>query len=361
MVAVTLRDITKYYNDVLALDDISFKAETSQITVLLGPSGCGKTTTLKIIAGFLVPDKGEILFDDELVNSLPPQERNIGFVFQNIALFPHLTVYDNIAFGLEVRRWDREEIDARVYELLHLLRLDGLEERYPRELSGGQQQRVGLARALAPKPNVLLLDEPLSSLDANLRESLKFEIQRIQRETKVTAIYVTHDLAEAFSIGDKIVVMNNGKIIQKGSPIDIYFNPKNRFVAEFLRISNFIKGVITKKDDRRVIIKTAHDNTLRITITQKDVESLSVGESVIFLLMPVDLKISLEPPSDGNVLKGKIKAISYEAFYFTITIATEEGDLRVVSMSKELLKQLKLNMQIFLSFSEDAPRLISET
>ena len=360
MVSVALRNITKFYGDVMALDNISFKAESSQITVLLGPSGCGKTTTLKIIAGFLPPDKGQVFFDNKLVNDVPPQERNIGFVFQNIALFPHLTVYDNIAFGLEVRRWDKEKIDARVHELLHLLRLDGLEKRYPRELSGGQQQRVGLARALSPQPNVLLLDEPLSSLDANLRESLKFEIQRIQRETKVTAIYVTHDLAEAFSIGDKIIVINNGKIIQEGSPVDIYFYPKNRFVAKFLRISNFIKGTVTEKKGDVILIETTHGNKFKIKISGGQVKALTLGESVTFMLMPTDLRINLYSISGANILKGEVKAISYEAFYFTIVVSTEEGDLRVVSMSKELLKQIKLGAKIFLSFADKAPKILAE-
>ena len=359
MVSVTLKNITKYYKEVLALDNLSFKAESSQITILLGPSGCGKTTTLKIIAGFLTPDKGYVLFDDKVINDLPPQDRNIGFVFQNIALFPHLTVYDNIAFGLEVRRWEKKEIDERVHELLHLLRLDGLEYRYPRELSGGQQQRVGLARALAPQPNVLLLDEPLSSLDANLRESLKFEIQRIQRETKVTAIYVTHDLAEAFSIGDKIIIINKGRIIQEGSPIDIYFNPKDRFVAEFLRISNFIDGVITKKEQNYITVKSKHGNVFKIKVDEATLRELSVGKNITFLLRPTDFEISLRSHSALNEIEGIIKAINYEAFYFTITVSTVEGDLRVVSISKELLRQLKLGKQVFLSFSENLPKIIS--
>ena len=237
----------------LRLEDIEFKQEGFELNIpflearpgefltLLGPSGCGKTTTLRIIAGFEKADRGRIYFDDIVMNEVPPYERNIGIVFQDYALFPHMTVYDNISFGLKLRKLSEEEIKKRISWALELVGLEGFENRYPEQLSGGQQQRVALARALVIEPQLLLLDEPLSNLDAKIRERLRGEIKRIQRELGITTIYVTHDQEEAMAISDRIAVMSIGKIEQVGSPLDLYYSPKNEFVAQFLGLSNILE------------------------------------------------------------------------------------------------------------------------
>jgi len=240
MVSVELREILKILGD-FRLEIESLKAKEGEFLTLLGPSGCGKTTTLRIIAGFEKPDKGEVLFNSKVMNEIPPYERNIGIVFQDYALFPHMTVFKNIAFGLELRKLPREEIEKKVRWALKLVGLEGFENRYPEQLSGGQQQRVALARALVIEPEVLLLDEPLSNLDAKIRERLRGEIKRIQKELSITTIYVTHDQEEAMAISDRIAVMHDGRIEQVGKALELYYNPKTEFVAKFLGLSNILE------------------------------------------------------------------------------------------------------------------------
>ncbi|BAA30456.1 ABC transporter ATP-binding protein [Pyrococcus horikoshii] len=239
MVSIELRDIIKRFGEFEL--KVSLSVKDGELLTLLGPSGCGKTTTLRIIAGLEKPDKGRVYFDGRDITDLPPYERNIGLVFQDYALFPHMTVFKNVAFGLEVRRVPRMEIEKRVREVLDLVGLRGFENRLPEELSGGQQQRVALARALVIEPDVLLLDEPLSNLDAKVREKLRGEIKRIVKELGITTIYVTHDQEEAMVLSDRIAVMNFGRIEQVGEPYDLYYNPKNEFVANFLGISNIVE------------------------------------------------------------------------------------------------------------------------
>lgn len=240
MVSVELRGIQKRWED-FALTIERLRARDGELLTLLGPSGCGKTTTLRIIAGLEKPNSGEVLFNGTPVNDLPPYERNIGIVFQDYALFPHMTVFKNVAFGLEMRKLPRMEIERRVKRALELVNLEGLENRYPEQLSGGQQQRIALARALVVEPEVLLLDEPLSNLDAKIRERLRSEIKRIQRELKITTIYVTHDQEEAMALSDRIAVMNFGRVEQVGKPLELYHYPKTEFVARFLGSSNILE------------------------------------------------------------------------------------------------------------------------
>ncbi|RLF25672.1 MAG: ABC transporter ATP-binding protein, partial [Thermoprotei archaeon] len=244
MVSVKLVEVTKRFGDFVAVDHISFHVREGEFFTLLGPSGCGKTTTLRLIAGFYKPDEGEIYFDNKLVNDLPPWKRNIGMVFQNYALWPHMNVWDNIAYGLKVRKIPRREIEKRVKEAIRLVGLEGLEKRKPSQLSGGQQQRVALARALVIEPQVLLLDEPLSNLDAKVRAQLRVEIRKLQKKLKITTIYVTHDQEEALSISDRVAVMSHGRILQIGTPREVYENPSSRFIADFIGMSNFIEGTV---------------------------------------------------------------------------------------------------------------------
>ena len=247
MASVDLCGLTKRFASLAVVDDVSLKIDHGQLVCLLGPSGCGKTTTLRLIAGFLEPSDGEILVGDRLVSSkartLPPEQRNMSMIFQSYALWPHMTVTENIVYGLRLRKMDRDTIAKKLAAILATTKLEALAQRYPGELSGGQQQRVALARALIVEPETLLLDEPLSNLDANLREEMRFEIRRLHDEYRYTTVYVTHDQSEAMTTADLIAVMNGGRIDQLGAPEDIYARPESEFVARFIGASNVIKGI----------------------------------------------------------------------------------------------------------------------
>src|SRR5467141_1584031 len=246
LASVDLCGLTKRFGSLAVVDDVSLRIDHGQLVCLLGPSGCGKTTTLRLIAGFLEPTDGEIHVGDRLVSSkartLPPEQRKMSMIFQSYALWPHMTVAENIVYGLKLRKLDRETIAKKLKAILETTKLEVLAQRYPGELSGGQQQRVALARALIVEPQTLLLDEPLSNLDANLREEMRFEIRRLHDEYRYTTVYVTHDQSEAMTTADLIAVMNAGRIEQAGSPEDIYDRPRSEFVARFIGSSNVIKG-----------------------------------------------------------------------------------------------------------------------
>lgn len=241
---IRLQDITKRFGKLEAVSRVSLDIRDGELFTLLGPSGCGKTTILRLIGGFHKPDEGEVRFDDRVVNPIPPYERNIGMVFQNYALWPHMTIADNIAYGLKLKKFPRGEITNKISDVLKLVNLTGLENRYPGQLSGGQQQRVALARALVLSPSVLLLDEPLSNLDAKIRIQVRAEIRKLQRDLAITTIYVTHDQEEALTLSDRIAVIDHGKLMQVGVPRDLYEKPKNPFVADFIGINNLIPGEI---------------------------------------------------------------------------------------------------------------------
>jgi iron(III) transport system ATP-binding protein len=241
--------------EIKAVDDLSLKVENGLLVTLLGPSGCGKTTTLRMIAGFEYPTRGKIFMGDKLINDIPPQHRDSAMVFQSYALFPHMTVFENVAYGLRVRRFSRPEIKRKAAQALKLVDLEGLEDRPSGQLSGGQQQRVALSRALVTEPKVLLFDEPLSNLDAKLRVSTREELRRLQQKLSITSIYVTHDQAEAMTISDEITVMKDGRVQQIGSPDQIYLHPENKFVADFIGEANFYQGTIIKSQDGRVEVK----------------------------------------------------------------------------------------------------------
>ncbi len=244
MAELKIRNVRKTFDAVVALAGANIAVNDGEFLTLLGPSGCGKTTLLRIVAGITTQDAGEVVIDDQRVDQLPPERRNIGMVFQSYALFPHMTVKGNLAFGLRMRKIKRREIDRRVQEALELVDLASLADRYPRQLSGGQQQRVALARALVIEPEVLLLDEPLSNLDAKLRENLREDLRALQRQLGTTSIYVTHDQAEAMALADRIVVMNYGHIVEVGAPVKLYREPKYRFTAEFLGSTNVIEAQV---------------------------------------------------------------------------------------------------------------------
>src|SRR5947207_9274783 len=282
--------ITKHYGQTVAVHELSLEIADGEFVTLLGPSGCGKTTTLRMVAGLVEPTNGRIWFDDQDVTDIPPRKRNIGFVFQTPALFPHLSVADNIGFGLSVKGARKEDIRRRTAEMLAMVGLAGYDKRLPAQLSGGQQQRVALARVLATDPRVLLFDEPLSALDKNLRDTLKYSILDLQRRTRKTAIYVTHDQSEAFAISDRIVVMNAGRAEQVGTQTDIYLHPQTPFVAEFIGANNGLTGTVTGTDgagdDARMLV--AADG---LTLRARPRPDVRAGDQVLVYLRPENLVV----------------------------------------------------------------------
>ena len=253
---VVIRHLTKKFGEIVALKDVSLEVESRELFFLLGPSGCGKTTLLRTIAGFYQPDIGELLFGDKPMTGVPPHKRNTGMVFQNYALWPHMSVADNVAYGLDVRAVSAAEKKARVSEALAIVQMERFADRSPNQLSGGQQQRIALARALVIKPDVLLLDEPLSNLDARLRLEMREEIRRIHERTRITTIYVTHDQKEALSLATRMAVLRDGVIEQVGDPRTVYREPANRFVADFIGETNWLSGEIVNRNDGQMDVKT---------------------------------------------------------------------------------------------------------
>jgi putative spermidine/putrescine transport system ATP-binding protein len=304
---LSLREVRKTFDEVVAVDDFSFDMTRGELVCLLGPSGCGKTTTLRLIAGFMKPTAGDILIAGTRVTDLPPYRRDTGMVFQNYALFPHLTVAENVGFGLRNLRMPPADREARVGEMLALVEVTELRARLPRELSGGQQQRVALARALALSPAVLLLDEPLSNLDARLRSRMREEIRELIRRLEITTLFVTHDQEEALALADRIVVMNRGRIEQIGSPPEIYQRPATRFVAEFIGLCNFFEGVVEESGGGCLVVRTARGLALAADAGGSPVQ---VGEEVIVAVRPQHVAIASE--ADGrNRFRARVRSSTY--------------------------------------------------
>lgn len=308
---LTLGGITKRFGEVVAVDNVSFDIKEGTFTTLLGPSGCGKTTMLRMIAGFFDPTKGEIYLRDRRLNGLPPFARPTSMVFQDYALFPHMTVAQNVGYGLRMRREPRDVIDKKVKETLGMLGLQDLAERRPDRLSGGQQQRVSLARSLILEPEVLLLDEPLSNLDAKLRERIKTELRAIQQDLGITTIYVTHDQEEALALSDQIAVMDKGRVAQLGSPTEVYYYPSNEFVADFVGTVNLVPGKITERQKNTYKVNTKFG---QVTIDARDTD-IKQGEDVCVSVRPETIRISASPFPEGeafiNLARGKIKVASF--------------------------------------------------
>ena len=292
---IRLEHISKIYQDpktgkdFYAVKDTSLEIKPGSFVTLLGPSGCGKTTTLRMIAGFESPDEGEIYLGDEPINELTPNKRDTAMVFQSYALLPHYNVFDNVAYGLKLRKVPKDEIQKRVMDILHLVELDGMEGRMTNQLSGGQQQRVALARALVIEPSVLLFDEPLSNLDAKLRVSMRTEIRRIQQEVGITAVYVTHDQSEAMALSDNIIVMDKGVVAQMGTPQEIYYHPVNEFVADFIGEANFLRGSMEGRDGDCAVLNIEGEK-LRVA-ARRDME---VGKQYTVVLRPEAAKLADE-------------------------------------------------------------------
>ena len=303
---IELRAITARYGPVLANDRLDLAVHRGELLTLLGPSGCGKTTALRTLTGHVRPESGRVLIDGRDVTDLPTHRRELGMVFQNFALFPHMTVRDNVGFPLMIRGVSAAERATRVGEALRLVRLEGHSEKHPRQLSGGQQQRVGLARALVYRPKVLLLDEPLSNLDAKLREEMRFEIREVVTRLGVTAVYVTHDQEEALALSDRIAIMNRGRIEQLGTPEDIYARPASRFVAEFVGLSNFLEGMIevVATDGMRVAVGGGH-------VTVPALPGAAPGGRTLLFVRPNELELLGADAVKAGALRATVETATY--------------------------------------------------
>lgn len=329
MASVRVENLTKTFGKVVAVDAVTLEIPEGQLVTLLGPSGCGKTTILRCIAGLADPDGGNIYFGDRLVNDVPTSERRIGLLFQRLALFPHMRVFDNVAFGLRMQKRPKEEIARRVKEALALVQLPGFESRYPRQLSGGQQQRVALARTLVTDPDILLFDEPLSSLDLKLREELKVEIRHLHRQTGKTTIYVTHDQGEAFAISDKVYVIHEGRVVQEGTPLELYVNPASPFVASFIGANNFVPAVVAALDpSRRGMMRV---DALGSQVWATSEEGIREGEKLLLLIRPEDISIlpRLDPGQQENTLAARITASTFTGASTSLEAAVEGQTLKV--------------------------------
>ena len=321
-VGVEIKQVVKKFGDFTALSDVSVEIAPGELFFLLGPSGCGKTTLLRCIAGFHTPESGSILIGDRDVTSLPPYKRDTGMMFQSYALWPHMTLEENVAFGLEMRKIPKAEIKKRVMQALEIVHLEHRAKTKPNELSGGQQQRVALARALVVEPQCLLLDEPLSNLDARLRLEMRIEIRRICKEVGLTAVYVTHDQKEALSIADRMAVMNSGVIEQVGTPEEIYRHPASRFTADFIGEGNFIDGLITDINQDGTKIETALGELVSASVC----EGLSIGDSASVCLRPESVRFSKPSDQSPNRLNGIIKECVYLGEIAQHAIALQRND-----------------------------------
>jgi iron(III) transport system ATP-binding protein len=341
MAFIEIKKLFKRFKKVVAVNHIQLEVNEGEMLTLLGPSGCGKTTTLRCIAGLEKPEGGDIVIDGKSMIAqgfVPPSKRGIGMVFQNYAVWPHMKVFSNIVYGMKLQKLSKAEIRERGQQVLEMVGLKGLDDRYPSQLSGGQQQRVALARALVRNPKVLLLDEPLSNLDAKLREKMRFEIKSLVRRMGITSVYVTHDQAEAMVISDRIAVMNAGDVVQIGAPEEIYDKPASRFVADFIGTTNFISGEVVEvlSDNGMAAVRTEFNQEMLCRIL--DVTQAAPGQTVAVSIRPEDVEVFAEPPHGRqNLYKGTIahKAYLGNFLYFFVNV----GDTLVRAQVSHSLPQ----------------------
>ncbi len=361
-VDVELKNVTKSFGDFIAVENVSLEIIDGEFFSLLGPSGCGKTTCLRLIAGFEMPTAGQILINGQAMGQIPAYQRPVNTVFQNYALFPHMTIFENVAFGLEMKKVAKPEIKSRVMDALEMVRLPQLAHRTPRQLSGGQQQRIALARALVNRPRVLLLDEPLSALDLKLRKAMQFELKELQRQVGITFIFVTHDQEEAITMSDRIAVMNDGEVQQVGEPVAIYERPANRFVADFIGETNFIEGEVAQIDDQQTVLNVNSG----LKVSGRRSADLRVGQPVTLAIRPE--KIRLQPVHSAPADLTHVPAVVEEAVYIgtdTRYTARVAGKFDVVARMQNVgdgssAGQLfKRHDQVLLSWATDSALILT--
>ena len=355
---LTLEHLTKKFpargtaGEVTAVDDISLNIEKGQFVTLLGPSGCGKTTTLRLIAGFEFPTSGRIIVDGQRLDDVPPNRRDMAMVFQSYAIFPHLNVFDNIVYGLKIKKMSSTEIQRRANEVMKLTQLTGLENRAPNQLSGGQQQRVALARALVVEPKVLLFDEPLSNLDAKLREEMRFEIRDLQKRLGITAIYVTHAQEEALVMSDLIAIINKGKLAQLGTPEEIYEHPRSKFIADFIGLSDFIPACVESADG-----KTAQVSVGSRMLTVTAMPGLVAQQQATLFIRPNDVEI-VGNGADQNTLTGIVKQATYLGNCMDYRIQIQDG--LVLRVESDTTKRHAPGDQVHLRLPTERCQVIAE-
>lgn len=352
---VEIKGLKKSFKNVVAADIDHLSMEEGEFLSLLGPSGCGKTTTLRCIAGSLEPDSGSIFVKGREITHTPIHKRRLGLVFQDYALFPHMTLFDNVAYGLRYQNRAQPEIRKKVIQALELVGLGGFEERYPHQLSGGQQQRVAFARSVVYEPDVLLLDEPLSNLDFKLRKAMRFELKRMQRQLRITTLFVTHDQQEALSLSDRVVVMNGGRVEQAGTPNDIYENPVSVFVADFIGSTNIIKGVAASCDSSRGIctIRLSASSALPIPFR----EPVNVGEEMSFIIKPEKIDLRKVRQLDTDI-EGKISGASYLGSAFNYEVDLGDLRLEVLSGQCDYEKRFEIGDPVLIAFNPEGVKVL---
>lgn len=354
-----LRNLTKTFRDgrgntVIAVDNVSMTVHKGEFVTLIGPSGCGKTTTLRMVAGIETPDSGEILLQSTPINDIPQRDRIMPLVFQSYALFPHMSVYDNIAYGLRLRNTPRDIIAHDVALTCQMVDLAGLEHRYPGELSGGQQQRVALARALVLKPDIILFDEPLSNLDPRLRTQTRSAIRRVQQLLKITILYVTHDQGEALTLSDRLIVMQGGSVVQEGTPQSVYRDPETPFVADFIGEANFLDGIVIETSP--VSVTATVSSVTTTLLSPRLAETITPGDPVLIAVHPD--AITLSRTDTSNTIRGEIESIAFAGPYMEFTIAYEDGWIKVTAPELDALgKPWQMGETVFFSFTAERARV----
>lgn len=356
---VELHGIRKTFGPNVVVDNFDLQIEQGECISFLGPSGCGKTTTLNMIAGFLDPDQGQLIIKGKLMNGVPANKRDLGMVFQTYSLFPHMTVADNVAYGLKLRKVPKAEIADRVRRVLELVKLPHVSDRYPKQLSGGQRQRIAIARALVTEPSLLLLDEPLSNLDAKLREELRDELKRLHKETGVTTIFVTHDQEEALYLSDRIVVLDHGKVEQIGTPWDIYNAPASEFVHTFIGKSNRINGKVRGVQDSKLLLDAGRpDSPIELKASPRT-KSFAAGDDVSIYIRPEKINLSLledakaSSAADMTSVKGQVKQLSFLGAFVECEVAVGSDTLMVRVQSAEQQGRLQEGQTVSLQWNPD--------
>ncbi|MGA3059362.1 MAG: ABC transporter ATP-binding protein [Candidatus Bathyarchaeia archaeon] len=350
---VRIVNVTKKYGKIYALDKVTLTIRDQEYFALLGPSGCGKTTLLRLIAGLIEPDSGEIYIGDKRVDKVPPEDRDIGFVFQTFALFPHMTAWGNVLYGPKVKNYDAKEADTIGHEVLELVKLDERLDAYPNELSGGMMQRIAVARALAAGAKTLLLDEPLGQLDAKVRNEIRYDIRRMAKDLKLTAIHVTHDQAEAMSISDRIAVMKKGKIVQIGTPQELYMHPNSLFVAHFIGETNFLEGYITQTNGYSEV-------ELREGLKVKAINpGIKQDERIVLAIRPEACEMKKGHDTTENGLLGKIEKVTFEGTMVRYEIRLENGDRMIINRPSLAEKWVEIGEEVTINYPIEKAHLFT--